>query len=85
KHAASVRPEPGSNSPLKNIGTNPTKAGSENHQPSSTLTQKSKNWTYIININTQRNPTPNKSWMTGQHKIQNHHKGSPAQCIKNWH
>ena len=57
KHAASVRPEPGSNSPLKNIGT-PQPPKESQWQPSKT-TSLTSTWTHcwVNQIQPQRNHT----------------------------
>jgi hypothetical protein len=57
KHAASVRPEPGSNSPLKNIGTATPKRRSPLTITSTSLTSDKRPITGSIFNQSQRNPT----------------------------
>src|ERR671916_3472036 len=56
KHAASVRPEPGSNSPLKNIANQTRKPGKQRQKQRVQPLTKPKNWVHQQSIS-QRNPT----------------------------
>ena len=64
KHAASVRPEPGSNSPLKNIGNRTTPQKKQPRKPSQTTSNqtltKIHHWINQISLKETQHATPKK-------------------------
>ena len=84
KHAASVRPEPGSNSPLKNIG-NRTTPKRQPHKPSQTTSNqtltKIHHWINQISLKETQHATPKRGHATGKNTT------GPQRALpcKNWH
>ncbi len=74
KHAASVRPEPGSNSPLKKHRKRAKTQNPSTKNPTTDKTQQ------LDQINNQRNRAQPKRPCNGTHK-----QTQTSECAKNWH